>query len=39
VRSAWSSPIFFNAYGTKVTLIEMMPRILPVEDEESSALV
>ncbi|MCE9518768.1 MAG: dihydrolipoyl dehydrogenase [Verrucomicrobia bacterium] len=30
---------FFNAYGTKVTLIEMMPRILPVEDEESSALV
>ena len=30
---------FFNAYGTKVTLIEMMPRILPVEDEEASALV
>jgi dihydrolipoamide dehydrogenase len=30
---------FFNAYGTKVTLVEMMPRILPVEDEESSALV
>ena len=30
---------FFNAYGTKVTLIEMMPRILPVEDEESSAAV
>jgi dihydrolipoamide dehydrogenase len=28
---------FFNAYGTKVTVIEMMPRILPVEDEEVSA--
>jgi dihydrolipoamide dehydrogenase len=28
---------FFNAFGTKVTLIEMMPRILPVEDEEVSA--
>ena len=30
---------FFNAYGTKVTLIEMMPRLLPVEDEECSALL
>ena len=28
---------FYNAFGTKVTLIEMMPRILPVEDEEISA--
>ncbi|MBS0658216.1 MAG: dihydrolipoyl dehydrogenase [Verrucomicrobia bacterium] len=28
---------FFNAFGTKVTLIEMMPRILPVEDDEISA--
>ena len=28
---------FYNAFGTKVTLIEMMPRILPVEDEEVSA--
>lgn len=28
---------FFNAFGTKVTLIEMLPRILPVEDEEISA--
>jgi dihydrolipoamide dehydrogenase len=28
---------FFNAFGTKVTVIEMMPRILPVEDEEVSA--
>ena len=27
---------FFNAFGTKVTLIEMMPRILPVEDDEVS---
>jgi dihydrolipoamide dehydrogenase len=25
---------FFNAFGTKVTLIEMMPQILPVEDSE-----
>ncbi len=28
---------FFNAFGSKVTLIEMLPRILPVEDEEISA--
>ena len=27
---------FFNAFGTKVTLVEMMPAILPVEDEEVS---
>ncbi len=25
---------FFNALGTKVTLVEMLPQILPVEDEE-----
>jgi dihydrolipoamide dehydrogenase len=25
---------FFNAFGTKVTLVEMMPHILPVEDTE-----
>lgn len=25
---------FFNAFGTEVTLIEMLPQILPVEDEE-----
>lgn len=25
---------FFNAFGAKVTLIEMLPQILPVEDEE-----
>ena len=28
---------FFNAYGTKVTIVEMLPRVLPVEDEEVSA--
>jgi dihydrolipoamide dehydrogenase len=28
---------FFNTFGTKVTLIEMQPRILPIEDEEVSA--
>lgn len=27
----------WNAYGAKVTLVEMLPRILPLEDEESSA--
>ncbi len=25
---------FFNALGTRVTLVEMLPQILPVEDEE-----
>ncbi|WP_043583425.1 dihydrolipoyl dehydrogenase [Geminisphaera colitermitum] len=25
---------FFNALGTKVTLVEMLPQILPVEDQE-----
>jgi len=27
----------FNAFGTKVTLVEVLPRILPLEDAESSA--
>lgn len=27
---------FFNAMGAKVTLVEMMPKILPIEDEEVS---
>src|SRR4051812_13438365 len=27
---------FFNAFGAKVTLVEMLPQILPVEDEEVS---
>jgi dihydrolipoamide dehydrogenase len=29
----------FNAFGTKVHLLEVAPRILPVEDEDSSAEV
>lgn len=28
---------FFNTFGTKVTIVEMMPNILPVEDTEVSA--
>lgn len=27
----------WNAYGAKVTLVEMLPRVLPLEDEETSA--
>ena len=27
---------FFNSFGTKVTIVEMMPNILPVEDTEVS---
>jgi dihydrolipoamide dehydrogenase len=27
----------FNAFGSKVTLLEVMPRLLPVEDEDCSA--
>ena len=27
---------FFNAFGTKVTVVEMMPNILPIEDTEVS---
>src|SRR6202789_1370370 len=27
---------FYNAFGSKVTLVEMLPQILPVEDEEIS---
>jgi dihydrolipoamide dehydrogenase len=30
---------FYNAFGTKVTLIEMMPNILPIEDAEISKLL
>ncbi len=29
----------FNAFGTEVTLIEALPRILPVEDAESSGTI
>ncbi len=28
---------FYNAFGTKVTLVEMMPSILPIEDKEVTA--
>jgi len=27
---------FYNAFGTKVTMVEMLPQVLPVEDEEVS---
>jgi dihydrolipoamide dehydrogenase len=30
---------FYNAFGSKVTLIEMLPQILPLEDSEISALL
>jgi len=30
---------FLNALGTKVTLVEMLPKILPVEDDEISGAV
>ena len=30
---------FLNSFGTKVTLVEMKPRVLPVEDEEISDLL
>jgi dihydrolipoamide dehydrogenase len=30
---------FFNAFGSKVTVIEMQPNVLPVEDTDSSELV
>jgi dihydrolipoamide dehydrogenase len=30
---------FFNAFGAKVTLVEMLPQILPVEDEEVARLL
>ncbi len=30
---------FYNAFGTKVTMVEMMPSILPVEDGEISKLL
>ncbi|MBW7921398.1 MAG: dihydrolipoyl dehydrogenase [Rubellimicrobium sp.] len=29
---------FFNTFGAKVTVVEVLPRILPVEDEEISGL-
>lgn len=30
---------FYNAFGTKVTLVEMMPSILPIEDKEITKLL
>lgn len=30
---------FYNALGTKVTLVEMMPKILPIEDHEVADLL
>jgi dihydrolipoamide dehydrogenase len=30
---------FWNAFGVDVTVIEFMPRVLPIEDEEISALL
>ncbi|MDX2016645.1 MAG: dihydrolipoyl dehydrogenase [Planctomycetota bacterium] len=30
---------FYHTFGTKVTVIEMQPRILPVEDDDASAAV
>lgn len=27
---------FYNSIGTKVTIVEFMPRIVPVEDEDVS---
>jgi dihydrolipoamide dehydrogenase len=30
---------FFNAYGTEVTVVEMLDRVLPVEDDDSSKAV
>ncbi len=30
---------FYNAFGAKITLLEMMPNILPVEDKEISRLL
>jgi dihydrolipoyl dehydrogenase len=30
---------FFNSFGTAITLVEMMPNILPIEDKEISKLL
>ncbi|HWP82797.1 MAG TPA: dihydrolipoyl dehydrogenase [Bacteroidota bacterium] len=30
---------FYNAFGTKVTIVEMMPNILPLEDKEMAKIV
>jgi dihydrolipoamide dehydrogenase len=30
---------FYNTFGTKVTMVEMMPNVLPIEDKEISKLL
>ncbi len=30
---------FYNTFGTKITMVEMLPQILPVEDKEISAIL
>ena len=35
--SAWSSASIFNRFGTKVTIVELLPRLVPLEDEAISA--
>ncbi|MDI6765680.1 MAG: dihydrolipoyl dehydrogenase [Bacteroidota bacterium] len=30
---------FYNAFGTKITIVEMMPNVLPIEDKEISKLL
>ena len=30
---------FYNTFGSKVTLVEMLPQILPVEDSEVAGLL
>lgn len=30
---------FLNAFGTKVTMVEILPKVLPIEDDEVSRLV
>ena len=35
--SALNLPVFYNELGSDVTVVEMMDRVMPVEDEEISA--
>ncbi|HLX12439.1 MAG TPA: dihydrolipoyl dehydrogenase [Bacteroidota bacterium] len=30
---------FYNSFGTKITMVEMMPNVLPIEDKEVSKLL
>ena len=36
--SAWSSPRFYRSLGAEVTVVELLPQILPVEDAEIAAM-